>query len=290
MSSILRSGGVFILCGVLCGITACSSDGGGTSAQAASGKPPCITKPAQVVIMGDSYIAGFNSPPLQPALAALDPNAAGFRNYAVAGMSMASGGIPVGPPPGIKFIPQQFDPEALTADPDIKLVIMNGGGNDIMLPPAGTPDCKNMTTSTTDPGCLKVVQDALDEATRIVTEMAAKGVRDVIYFFYPHLPSVQGGLGGTEANVLMDFVYPKAKALCDSAETKSNGQLRCHFIDLRQPYESTGSVSGPGPWTNISVDGVHPTAAGQAISAKQIYDTMKAGCLGQSASSGCCQP
>lgn len=291
MSNILRRLGFFAAISGLCSVAACSSGNSGSGSSAVT--PPCISKSSQVMLMGDSYITGFNgSPPLQPALAALIPDAAQYRNYAVAGMSMASGGIPLNPPPGVQFIPQQFDPEALQADPDIKLVIMDGGGNDIMLPPAGSPDCKNMADSTTDPGCLKIVQDALDAATKIVTEMSDKGVRDVVYFFYPHLPSVPGGLGGTEANVMLDFVYPQAKALCDSAESKSNGKLRCHFIDLRQPYDVTGpgSITGPKPWTNIYTDGVHPTAAGQVISAQQIFDTMKGSCLGQPASSGCCAP
>lgn len=291
MSNILRVTGFFIASvSGLCSVGACSSDSGGPGSSGSGIKAPCITKPSQVMLMGDSYIAGFNSPPLQPALAALIPDAAQYRNYAIAGMSMASGGIPLNAPTGVQFIPQQYDPEALQADPDVKLVILNGGGNDIMLPPPGSPDCKNMANSTTDPACLKIVQDALDAATRIVTEMSDKGVHDVIYFFYPHLPSVAGGLGGTEANVMLDYVYPKAKALCDSAESVSNGKLRCHFIDLRQPYEVTGagSISGPKPWTNISDDGVHPTAAGQAITAQQIANVMQANCLGQPASSGCC--
>ncbi len=274
---------------VLSGATAaCSGDGGDKKIQ--ESKPWCISKPSQVVMVGDSYIHGFGSPPLRPALAALIPDAANYRDYSVAGMSMAAGGIPVSPPPGIQFVPQQFDPEALQADPDIKLVIMNGGGNDFMLPPAGSPDCKNMADSPTNAACVKIMTDAMDAATKLVTRMYEVGVRDVIYFFYPHLPSVKNGLGGTESNVMMDFAYPKVQALCESALSRSNGQLRCHFIDLRGPFEATGSAAGPGPWTNFVADGVHPTDAGQAISAQQIKNVMDESCLGKPESSGCCEP
>jgi hypothetical protein len=112
----------------------------------------------------------------------------------------------------------------------------------------------------------------------------------MIYFFYPHLPAVSGGLGGTTSNQLLDYAYTKAGPLCDSAESTTNGQIRCHFIDTRQPFESTGTVSGAGPWTNIGSDGVHPSAAGQAIIAAQIKKVMDANCLGKDASSGCCAP
>jgi hypothetical protein len=54
-----------------------SGAGGGTTAEA-----PCITSPAaQGAFIGDSYVTGFASPALQPALGALDSQALQFQNY-----------------------------------------------------------------------------------------------------------------------------------------------------------------------------------------------------------------
>jgi hypothetical protein len=61
-------------------------------------------------------------------------------------------------------------------------------------------------------------------------------------------------------------------------------------VHERKPFADTGSIDGPGPWTNISDDGVHPTDAGQAVQATQIVNTMKSACLGQPGSSNCCAP
>jgi lysophospholipase L1-like esterase len=238
------------------------------------------------VIIGDSYITGFGSPPLQPELANLVPDANSYPNYAGAGCSMASGGICTGL---YGNVPAQFD-AAAGEHADIKLVIMNGGGNDVLLPEAGAPDCKNETGSSKDPGCTAIVKLSLDTATSLVMHMADKGVRDVVFFFYPHIPSVDGGLGGTNANEILDYAYPTAADSCNQANAMTGGKINCHFIDMRKPFADTGAIDGAGPWTNISDDGVHPTDAGQKIQAAQIVDTMKRACVGQPASSDCCAP
>jgi lysophospholipase L1-like esterase len=66
----------------------------------------------------------------------------------------------------------------------------------------------------------------------------------------------------------------------------TGGKLTCHFIDLRTPFGNSGVAGTP----NIGGDNVHPTAAGQAIIAGEIEKVMKASCLGQPVSSGCCTP
>jgi lysophospholipase L1-like esterase len=266
--------------------------GSGSIGMAGSGapadsRPPCISKPGEeVVIIGDSYVTGFSSPPLQPELANLVPDASSYPNYAGAGCSMASGGICTGL---YGNVPDQFT-AATGEHSGIKLVLMNGGGNDVLLPAAGSPDCKNEVGSSKDPGCTAIVKLSLDTATSLIMHMADVGVRDVVFFFYPHIPSVDGGLGGTNANEILDYAYPTVADSCKNANAMSGGKLTCHFIDLRQPFADTGSITGAGPWTNISDDGVHPTDAGQKVMAAQIVSTMKSACLGQPASSNCCAP
>jgi lysophospholipase L1-like esterase len=259
-----------------------AASGGAAGGGNTSGMPPCITKPSEIVLIGDSYITGFSgSPALQPAIATIIPTAAMWRNYAIAGMSMAQGGIPLGNPAGVMYIPDQW-PEAIAADKDIKLVVMDGGGNDALLPPAGSPaaDCKNQATAGTMAACQMLVSTTIAAADKLVMAMASSGVKDVIYFFYPHLPGT-GILSGTNPNAIDDYSAPLVQKECESATMKTSGKLNCHFIDLRTPFGSDYTA-------NISGDGVHPTAAGQTIIATQITNLMKSACLGQS--SGCCSP
>ena len=237
-------------------------------------KPPCITSGAtQAAIIGDSYVTGAGTPALQPALVAIDPTMSSYKNYAVAGTSMASGGI-------LGFIPPQLT--SALAQP-IKLLIMDGGGNDILICDAGKypgcgTTCKSPGSSTAKI-CTDIVQAATDAATALMQKASDAGVRDVIYFFYPHLPGANAGY--TE---ILDYSEPLAKAKCDGAAARTNGKLTCHFVDTAKPFDANGGT------VNIAADSIHPAQSGQNIIAKEITNVMKAACLGQPASSGCCTP
>jgi hypothetical protein len=137
---------------------------------------------------------------------------------------------------GIGLIPPELD-QALAADPDLKTVVMDGGGNDILIPdPFQFPNggsCKNDANAPNIPDCQKIVQKALDAATTLMKRAAAAGVEDVVYFFYPHVP--EGTLlGGLHPNAILDYALPKVKALCEQAYSLTSGQLTCHFVDMIQ--------------------------------------------------------
>jgi lysophospholipase L1-like esterase len=276
-----------------------SSNNGGTTANGGAGgiantagaagsggagsdtKNPCVTKPSEIVLIGDSYITGYNgSPALQPALGMVNPDAAKWRNYAIAGISMQAGGLPLLPPPGVMYIPDEFT-EAVNADKDIKVVVMDGGGNDALIPPAGSPaaNCKNDTMAGTNPACQQLVAATLKTADTLMQKMADAGVKNVVYFWYPHIPG--GALGGTDPNAINDYAAPLVKMGCEGTLSKTSGKMSCVFIDLRMPFGDNYAMT-------IVSDGVHPTQAGQMILANQIINTMKSNCIGQS--SGCCAP
>ncbi|HVU05282.1 MAG TPA: SGNH/GDSL hydrolase family protein [Polyangiaceae bacterium] len=249
-----------------------SGTGGDTSA-------PCITDPAQeAVILGDSYVTGFGSPALQPELAKIISSIGQYPNYAGAGCSMASGGICTGL---YGNVPQQGT-TALQQHPNTKLVIMDGGGNDILICSAVTyPNCAALCKaagSSQQKVCTDIVDLAISTAGKLMTDSANAGVRDVVYFFYPHLPGANAGY-----SEILDYAEPKAKALCDGAETTTGGKMRCHFVDMVEPFKAAGGDGNP---LNFAGDSIHPSAAGQAIIAKAVTDVMKANCLGES--SGCC--
>lgn len=233
--------------------------------------PPCLTKPSQVVINGDSYIIMYADTLLQPRIEELAraDGALGagefYRNYAFPGTSMGNGQIP-----------SHFD-TAVAVDPDIKLVIMTGGGNDVLI---GAMQCE-AAGSSTNPECQSVVQNAMDKAESLFEKSVSVGVSDVIYFFYPHIPSCL--LTGEAPNEILDYAYPMARELCEGAEETYDGAIRCHFIDLRPIFGDDYQHINP-------LDCIHPTASGADLIANEIYQIMKDNCLAQPESSGCCAP
>jgi lysophospholipase L1-like esterase len=266
---------------VLLFLLGCSSERSSEPADGDSGadadetyKPPCLEKPSQVVILGDSYVIAYPDTLLEPRIEALAraDGALGsdetYRNYAVPGTSMGNGQIP-----------SQFNDTAMAADPDIETVIMDGGGNDVLLGPS---QCKEPGSSQ-DQTCKDVVQKGIDVAIELYKNMAEAGVKDVVYFFYPHI--IDGGLfSGTKPNEILDYSYPLIEANCDDAEARLAGKLKCHFIDLRTPFEGHTA-----DYIN-AFDGVHPTAAGADVIAEEIWNTMKSNCIAQPTSKGCCTP
>jgi len=247
-------------------------------ADAVLGKPPCLSAPSDAVFVGNSYITGFLSPPLQPALGALYPTANAFRNYAVPGTAMATGGI--------GLIPPQFD-LALIENPRVKLAILEGGGNDILLCdlfrfPGCDTLCSQAGSSHADV-CTDIVAAAVAGAGQLMARMAQAGVRDVVYFFYPHIPASGGGYAE-----ILDYARPLMAQQCEVEAVATGGRLTCHFIDLVPPFAAAGGDMNPANFSTL--DGVHPSDSGEAIVAGEIWSTMQAGCLGQPASSGCCAP
>jgi lysophospholipase L1-like esterase len=225
-------------------------------------KPPCLKQPSEVVLIGDSYINYINN--IAPRLAALAVEDGAlmrgqqYRDRAVAGSSLATGGL--------SKIPPQLD-TALREDPNIKFVIMDGGGNDVLL---GEQQCledgAEMISS-----CTEVATKAIATAKTMLEKMRGSGVAEVVQFFYPHVPA-----GGAD---LSDWAIPMYKATCEGASTET---FRCHFVDTRATFEGKAGY--------IGADGIHPSAAGADALAEQLWGVMKENCVAQPASSGCCTP
>lgn len=240
----------------------------------ADGRPPCLNTQSEGIIIGDSYI-NWSTHTLPADLVAETGQT--WRLYAVGGASMASGGIAT-------LIPDQFE-QAVVADPKIKMVLMDGGGNDVMIPAAtwvGGADCKNRADAPMVQVCKDIVDMALARAEQGMQRMADAGVKDVVYFFYPQVPEGTV-LGGLHPNAMLSYAQPLAQDLCESAEAMTAGKLRCHFIDMVPVF------AGHDPDWFYPTD-IHPNTMGSKAMAKAIWDRMKADCVGQPASAGCCAP
>jgi lysophospholipase L1-like esterase len=253
--------------------------GAGTGGAPPASKPPCIATPAQeAAILGDSYVTGAASPALQPALGKLDASVLQYKNYAVPGTSLATGGI-------TGLIPPQLD-SALAASKNLKFIIMDGGGNDILICDAAKfPGCSTTCSkagSTSSQMCKDIVTQATAAAEKMLEKESNSGIKDIIYFFYPHVPSNNGGY-----SEILDYSLPVAKEQCDNVLTKTAGKTTCHFIDFVPIFKAAGGDRNPA---NFAGDGIHPSQAGQDMMAKEINRVMKEQCIGQPASSGCCAP
>jgi hypothetical protein len=257
--------------------TTVPSTGGndGTDASAGNGQPPpggddsgavivpkgdggvssCPAKGSEVVMIGDSYpaLSGEIAKHLESLATASGALASGdaYRTYYVSGTNMVGGTSP--------NIPAQFT-EAVSADPDIKYVIMDGGGNDILL--------DNTACITTQPPpasqtCVTVINDAVSAATTLFQTMKTAGVKSAIYYFYPHLPTT----GKPYVNTTLDYAYPLVQAACASAA------IPCFFVDTRTAFNGHPEYIGP--------DGIHPTTAGSDVIAGLIWGVMQQQCIAQ---------
>jgi hypothetical protein len=250
---------------------ASGSAGAAGGAGTAAGKRACRTKGSQLVLIGDSYINWITHTfPEDMNKVVGEP----VRNYAVGGYSMASGGL--------GLIPPEID-QALADDPDIIAVVMDGGGNDILIPdtvqfPQGG-GCKDDENSASIPDCQAMVKLAVDTAVESMDKLVTAKIPDVVYFFYPPVPSTWLA---SAPNGILAYARPLAKEACDSAFKRTQGKLNCYFLDLSPVFE--------GHPEYFADEDLHENSAGSAAMAKAIWKLMVDNCIAQPESSGCCTP
>jgi hypothetical protein len=242
-------------------------DAGTPGGGMAGSKPPCLKKPSQMVALGDSYV----SLPvvLIPKVEALAVSGGGlmsgqrYRDYSAPGTTLGS-------PTALGSIPPQWD-AAKSEDSDIKFIIMDGGGNDIIA------SVESIFAGCLDPGarqnptCTGIIDGCMSVVRQMAMSAKAAGVHDVIYFLYPHVP-----LGGDD---ILDYSVEEAQKLTASLTTPD---FRVHLIDTRATFE--------GHPEYFDIDPVHANEAGGQEIAKLVWQKMKSECIAQPASSGCCQP
>jgi hypothetical protein len=136
------------------------------------------------------------------------------------------------------------------ADGFVTLAIMNGGETDVLQETCGTapaPDCP-------------ALQAALAGAEILFSEMAADGVRDVVYVYYADpvdRPTVLAGL---------DVLRPLIETACADAT------LDCRFLDLRpifeRPYDEYAGNDGL-VWSDL----------GARVTAGAVWDLLQSECI-----------
>lgn len=169
-----------------------------------------------VIAIGDSWM-NLGVTGIQQSLVRLSMQP--YRTYGVAGTRLLD-----------EVIPRQYA-TAKRANPDIKTVVMTGGGNDILLTGAG------VDRMTAGPATMMQIDMVADRLVELWAEMGTDGVKDVVYIEYS-----RGG--GSEAAI--NYATEKIKPLCEAATP-----TRCHWVDSD---DFLMKMLGP--------DGIHPTGDG----------------------------
>jgi hypothetical protein len=234
-------------------------------------RPPCITKGSQIVLAGDSYINWITHTFPEDMNEVVGKP---VRDYAIGGFSMGSGGL--------GMIPPQLD-QAIAEDPDIIAVVMDGGGNDILVPdilqfPRGL-ECKSDPNSPSIPDCQAIVKLAMDATVKAMDKLVVAGIPDAVYFFYPRVPSTWLA---ESPNEILEYALPMAKEVCDTAYTRTQGKLNCYFVDMTPVFE--------GHPEYFAEADLHPNSEGSTAMAKKIWEVMVDKCIAQPESNGCCAP
>jgi hypothetical protein len=136
------------------------------------------------------------------------------------------------------------------AEASVHVVVMNGGGADVLASRCQAPlaECSALL-------------DAAAAAEQLFAQMAADGVSDVVYAFYPD---------PVDATIRdkMDVLRPLIQTAC------ANSPVPCHWLDLRPAFAGHYDEY-------ILADGMNPADAGSRASAEAIWLTMQRACVAQ---------
>lgn len=204
----------------------------------------------KVVFFGDSIFA--LSGEIQARLHSLNGGTT-FRNYTTSGAELLGGLIQ----PSIE---QQI--QIANADnPNSTVVVMDGGGNDILIPAVALDPYDCMTQwyefGRLSSRCKSFIDDIYVDGVDLLNGLAADGYTHVTYLGYYY---TKNGL------ILADdleeaIVYGDARL----AQACANSVIDCTFIDPR------GTIRD----SDITVDGVHPTAGGSRKLADLIWPVLR---------------
>ena len=167
-----------------------------------------------------------------------------FRNYTQSGAELV-GGVLARP-----IVDQYADAKAV--NPNINTIVMDGGGNDILIPaiifdPYG---CKtHWWRWSISNSCKGLVDDIYVEAVTMLNDMDSDGVENILYLGYYYTAGAQSNL-----HQAVDYGDYRLEQAC------SNTTANCTFIDPRPVISSS----------DIIIDGIHPATSGS----KKIADLI----------------
>lgn len=145
-----------------------------------------------------------------------------IENYAVIGASLHEGWV--------ASIPEQY--ASVNKTPPIDVVILDGGGNDVM---SHRNDCEAF-----DDACRLAIDEACDLAAHLMGQMKTDGIKHILYVGFYQIPGLEP---------VAEYGTEKLKEICQGS---------CIFVDLF-------NVTIPLAW-----DGMHPSDQGYDTIASEI--------------------
>ncbi|MAA66951.1 MAG: hypothetical protein CL581_19515 [Alteromonadaceae bacterium] len=203
----------------------------------------------QVVTLGDSIFA--LSGKLQDFLE--DKAGQTFRRYTLSGAELSGGFLATS-------VVDQYS-VARSDNPNIDTIVMDGGGNDILIP-AIALDPENCKTQWYQFGrlsskCKAFIDDIYVEAVNLLNDMNADGVDNVIYLGYYYTKNGIFLLDSMEEAV--DYGDMRLSQAC------SNSVVHCQFVDPRSSINDS----------DIIIDGIHPDTGGSRKLANLVWPKLQ---------------
>jgi lysophospholipase L1-like esterase len=173
-----------------------------------------------------------------------------FRNYTQSGAKLTGGSLATA-------VNVQYS-DAKAADSNITTMVMNGGGNDILLPAVLSFDpyrCKTTWyRNTLSDKCKALIEDVYVTGVNLLNEMDRDGVENIIYLGYYKTT-------GKRENLVSAVEYGVDRLTDACANTTAN----CTFIESRATMLSS----------DVLDDGIHPTASGSQKLADLIWPNLQ---------------
>lgn len=177
-----------------------------------------------------------------------------FRRYAVSGAEL-TGGV-LAPSLYSQYATARAD------DANIDTIIMDGGGNDILLPVLTLFDPYDCKTQWYEWGrlsssCKNFIDDLYVDAVNLLNDMHADGVNHVIYLGYYYTKNTLIRLDDLEEAI--DYGDMRLSQAC------SNSAADCQFVDPRSTINDS----------DIKSDAIHPTRSGSEKLANLIWPKLE---------------
>jgi lysophospholipase L1-like esterase len=244
-----RSIGKSLVCGVASSLL--------LSALAGCGLGVLLSKPwirnandNNVVFFGDSIFA--LSGEIQARLHSLNGGRT-FRNYTTSGAELLGGAI-------APSVEQQIA-TANADNPNSTVVVMNGGGNDILIPAVALDPYDCLTQwyefGRLSSSCKSFIDDIYVDGVDLLNGLHADGVTQVIYLGYYYTKN--GLLLVDDLEEAVDYGDVRLSQAC------TNSIVNCTFIDPRSTIRDS----------DITGDGVHPNATGSRKLADLIWPVLQ---------------
>jgi len=172
-----------------------------------------------------------------------------FRDYTISGAELSGGSL-------ARAINLQYS-DANSFNGDISTVLMNGGGNDILIP-AMVGDLygcrikwyrKNISSR-----CKNLINNVYVDLVNLMNTMHSDGVNNIVYLGYYELPR-----GNANLNSALEYGVTRLGDAC------ANTNASCAFIDSR------GSI----PAEYVLDDNIHPTAEGSQVLADLVWPVLQ---------------